>query len=288
VNLGRSVREGTIQSGAFRLSYSIEGEGPTVLVVGSAVYYPRVFSAGLRQKLKFVFVDHRGFARASGNPPVSEYGLDIILDDIEHVRRQLDLGKVIILGHSGHGYMALEYAKQYPDAVSHVVMIGTGPSHRPEHQALTERYWQEAVCPERKKRLDEDMANIGAEIQAAPEKRFVTFCIRMGARSWYDYTYDAAPLWEGVEVNMPAFDHLWGDAFARIDIRKDLRSLKAPVFLALGRFDHLVAPYEAWTSYRDDFNDLTLRVFDRSGHTPQLEESAAFDVELLAWLASKQ
>ena len=35
---------------------------------------------------------------------------------------------------------------------------------------------------------------------------------------------------------------------------------------------------------RSSFADLTLRVFDRSSHTPQLEESDVFDAELLRWL----
>ena len=46
------------------------------------------------------------------------------------------------------------------------------------------------------------------------------------------------------------------------------------------------APYATWDPYRSRFKDLTVRVFERSGHTPQLEESALFDAELLQWLAA--
>jgi proline iminopeptidase len=122
-------------------------------VIGSAIYYPRVFSQALRQSLKLIFADHRGFAHLSGDVPPSEYALDAVLADIDLVRRHLGFEKVIVVGHSGHGYMALEYAKRYSQHVSHVVMIATGPSHSAAHNAATEQYWQESVCPERKAQL---------------------------------------------------------------------------------------------------------------------------------------
>ncbi|MCA1403429.1 hypothetical protein I6F26_02280 [Ensifer sp. IC3342] len=88
----------------------------------------------------------------------------------------------------------------------------------------------------------------------------------------------------GVTVNNLVFDHLWGEVFRDIDIRQGLDRLKMPIMLALGRFDYLVAPASTWDEYRADVSDLTIRLFERSGHTPQLEESAAFDDALLEFL----
>jgi proline iminopeptidase len=282
-----AAARGTIRSGQFELAYTIEGQGKPAIVIGSAVYYPRTFSRDLRKSLQLIFVDHRGFAKAHGDLQPSDYTLDAVLGDIDLVRRHLRHEEVIVIGHSGHGYMALEYAKRYSSYVSHVVMIATGPSHRPEHHEASERYWNESVCPERKVRLASDLALLPGEIEAAPEKRFITFCIRLGAKSWYDHSYDAAPLWQGVEVNMPVFDHLWGETFRDIDIRQGLDKLDIPVFLSLGRYDYLVAPYATWDAYRGIFRDLTVCVFEKSGHTPQFEEPVLFDAELLKWLSSR-
>lgn len=271
----------------FDLGYRVEGQGRNVLVVGSSIYYPRTFSAELRRHFKLAFVDHRGFANTTEPSSVSDYELPRVLEDVELARRELALDKVVIVGHSGHAYMALEYAKRYPANVTHVVLIAAGPSQSHMHLELAEQHWQEAVCPERKAHLEQDLRILGAELAASPEKRFITFCLRLGARSWYDPTFDAAPLWEGVSVNMVGIDHLWGEVFRDLDIREGLPELQAPVFLALGRFDYLVAPLGAWQPYRDHFHDLTVRVFDRSSHTPQLEESELFDRELLTWLDSR-
>ena len=46
--------------------------------------------------------------------------------------------------------MALEYAKKYPENVSHVVMIGIAPSLSPIHAAAAEQYWQD-LCFSRTK-----------------------------------------------------------------------------------------------------------------------------------------
>ena len=55
-----------------------------------------------------------------------------------------------------------------------------------------------------------------------------------------------------------------------------------------GRYDYLIAPPSAWDPLRDKFNDLTVRVFERSGHTPQFEEPELFDAELLSWLGGSR
>ena len=83
------------------------------------------------------------------------------------------------------------------------------------------------------------------------------------------------------------FDYVWGEVFRDIDITQNLNRLKAPVFLALGRYDYLVPPAYLWEKVRHKFKDLTVRVFERSSHAPQFEESDLFDKELLEWIAKE-
>jgi proline iminopeptidase len=59
------------------------------------------------------------------------------------------------------------------------------------------------------------------------------------------------------------------------------------VLLALGRYDFISAPPASWDPIRPKFRDLTMRVFERSGHTPPYEEPELFNRELLAWLQSR-
>ena len=80
------------------------------------------------------------------------------------------------------------------------------------------------------------------------------------------------------------FEHVWGKLFAEIDITKGLEDLKCPVFLALGRYDFIVGLPSSWDPFKSKFKNLTLRIFEESGHTPQFEEPDLFNKELLAWM----
>jgi proline iminopeptidase len=277
---------GSITVGKFELKYQIEGTGAPVIVIGSAIYYPRTFSQRLRDHFCLVFIDHRGFAQPSNSLEPSDYTLDAVLDDIEHVRKALNLPRVIIIGHSGHGYMALEYAKKYPNAVSHLVLLAMSPDSSPQSFEAADRYFQESVCQERKTLLAKNLANLQAEIDLNPSQAFITRALKFGPMVWYDENFDASNLWKDVKVNPEIMDYLWGKVFREIDITKNLDKLNSPVLLGLGRYDYWNPPY-LWETVRTQFKDLTIRVFEKSGHTPQYEEPELFDQELLQWLTSR-
>ena len=280
---------GAIAAGPFRLGYRIEGSGPTAIVIGSSVYYPRVFSQDLRRHLRLVFLDHRGFTASPGRVDTTEFALDKLVDDVERARQQLGLGRIVVVGHSGHAYMALEYAKKYPGNVAHVVLIGISPDLSAASQEEAERYWKESVWPERKAALQENLRGLSDEdLAKLPGRdRFVRGYVRDGPRAWYDPRFDSTPYWAGVDITIEMWDYVWGEVFRDIDITKGLDAFDRPVFLALGRYDFLIAPPSSWDRVRPKFRDLTVRVFERSGHTPQHDEAALFDAELLRWLKER-
>jgi len=277
-----SGSKGIIVSDKFELGYCIEGEGAPVIVIGSSIYYPRTFSEKLKTKFQFIFLDHRGFANVKGTDEKTDYELNKILDDIELTRKSLGLGKIIILGHSGHGYMALEYAKKYPNSASHLAIISTGPSHG-IHMNLAEEYWQNSVCPERKEKFKRDQILFEQRMKSSPENFFLHFCLSQEAKAWYDLSFDSSQLWNCVKANNKAFDYLFGEVFRDIDIAKGLSELNIPVFLGLGKFDFQVAPFYSWNAYKKNFRNLTMRLFEKSAHNPQLEEAELFDNEIIDW-----
>ncbi|MEO1090643.1 MAG: alpha/beta hydrolase [Pseudomonadota bacterium] len=280
-----AAASGTLRSGPFDLGFRIEGAGASALVIGSSVQHPRLFPTRLRDHLRLAFVDQRAFARPTREVTPADFAFDDMLADVERLREHLQLGQVVLIGASGNGLIALEYAKRYPNAVTHVVLIATPPGFGAIHVELAERHWAEAVCPERRARHDVSMQALEAAVAADPDRAFVTYCLHMGARTWFDASYDAAALWSGVHVNMAGFQHVWGEVFRDLDVAEGLERLQMPVLIALGRVDYLIAPNEAWEPHRAHFPDLTIRVFDRSGHAPPLEEPAAFVTTLLDWLA---
>ncbi len=277
---------GTVAAGEFLLRYRIEGTGTPTIVIGSSIYSPRVFSQNLRKHLRLVFLDQHYFAPSPGRVDTTQFALDTLVDDIERTRQQLGLGRIAVIGPSGNAFMALEYAKKYPVNVSHVVMIAIKPDLSATSAAATERSWQESASPERKAIMQENLLRLPDEklAQLPQGEQFNRRYIRNGPRKWYDPRFDASALWEGVEVNMDIFNYVYGQVFRDIDITQGLEAFDRPVFLALGRYDFVMGPPSMWDPIRPKFRDLTVRVFEQSGHTPQYEEPALFDAELLRWM----
>lgn len=279
---------GIIEVNGYKLSYRIEGTGPTAIVIGRSAYYSKSFSQSLRNYFRLIFLDWRGFVQ----PPDSGDTLidfNTLLDDIEVCYKTLALGEIIIIGHSAHALMALEYAKKYSNHVTHVVMIGISPNLSSSNAEAAENYWNESVWPDRKKALEERVSDLPDEVLAKlpADQRFVKWYVRRDPQAWYDYSFDSSHLWEGVFPNMTMFDFLYGVALRNIDITQGLESFDRPVFLALGRYDFIVAPSSSWDSSREKFRDITVRVFEHSGHSPQYEEPELFEEELITWLSRK-
>ena len=271
---------GTITSWQFRLRYRIEGKGSPAIVIGSSIYLPRAFSQNLRKHLRLVFLDHRGYAPSPGPMDAIRFAPDTLIKDIERARRVLGLGRIVVIGHSIHSLMALEYAKKYPENVSHVVMIGPPVFHAATHEAR-DQYWQEFASLERKAIMEENKQRLPDEqLAILPRgRRFIRSYIRDGPRTWYNPRFDASPLWEGVEANDD-----YTPKFLNIDITQGLDTFNIPTFLALGRYDFRVAPPFTWDDITPKFPDLTINLFEQSGHWPHYEEAALFDTKLLQWL----
>jgi proline iminopeptidase len=272
----------TIKRNEFELNYYIDGIGIPAIVIGSSIYYPRTFSTNLRSKMRLIFMDHRGFGKALQSFSNDSFALDVLIDDIEALRQKLGLDQITIIGHSGHAFIALEYAKKYPAYVSHIVLIATSPTG--DTFVAADQYFAESVCPERKALYEKNMQYLKDDIEANPNKSFIFYSLRSGPRIWYDYQFDASRLWQDVTVIPEMFDYVWGNLFKNIDITKNLESFNKPVLLMLGRYDYWNPPH-LWEPLRSKFKNLTIRVFEKSGHTPQLEETALFDSELLNWLS---
>lgn len=204
------------------------------------------------------------------------------------MRQKLDLGKIIIIGHSGNAFLALEYAKKYPAHISHIIMIGTGPDFSDSSKAATDQYWHETASADRKAALYKsfELYPDSQYEQIPSNQRFIWNYVRHGSRIWYDFNFDSTFLWKGVNVNMPIFEYVWGNLFKNIQIVKGLEDLEKPVFLALGRYDFIVAPSDSWNPLRYKFKDLSIFIFEYSGHSPFYEEKKLFDAKLLDWLSS--
>jgi len=281
-----SSSAGVIKIRDVELNYVVEGNGTPLLVIGSATYYPRTFSQRLREHFKFYFVDLPHFAPSAPTMEASEITLETYAEDVDLIRRFFRFEKVAVLGHSIHGNMALEYARRYPEHVSHVVVIGSPPVGLGEMSDAGTDYWESHADAERKRVLQENWERIGQDSLAklARGDVFVVSYIANGPRYWYDATYDASPLWAGMYVNADVWNQIF-ELHNEYDLSQGPGQITSPVFLAMGPYDYVV-PHTLWNDQLEKLQNVSYYLFEQSGHTPQLEEPELFDQKLIEWFGN--
>lgn len=281
----RTLPTGEVPVEGGSLRYAVEGSGPPILVLGSAAYYRRTFSVGLREQATLVFVDARHFGRLRPEYDPAGTSVETYVGDIERIRTEIGLESTTVLGHSHHGNLALEYVTRHPDAATGLVLIGTPPVGVRATREAGRRYWGSRASDHRKRvlRRNRDALGSGGSPERSKGEAFVARYVAEGPRYWHDPTFDASPLWRDVPLNMRAID-----AFRRLFEDFELGAVgsvlqEVPTLVVMGRHDYVVPP-TLWDDVAPGYQALSFHVLDRSGHTPQLEEPRLFDRILLEWL----
>lgn len=287
VNAQPSLQSGEIEVDGSRLSYVIEGEGAPCLVIGSSIYYPRTFSNDLRKHLKMYFVDMKWFAKGYMEEDPDTVNLQSVVNDVEQIRSALGLQMPLIMGHSIHGTIATEYVKQYGNRVSGLIVIGSpcewgNAAYNEKAAAL----WKTASA-QRKKIQEENWGKVKELDRLTGQAEASARYNNMSPQYWFNPEYNAAWLWNDMTVHSEVTQHLFAQVFKDYNMFEPSSIISVPVFVALGKYDYVI-PYTLWKTSYKEIPDFRLVLFEKSGHTPQLEENKLFDKELIDWLQKKQ
>lgn len=268
------------------LGYTVEGSGLPLLVLGSSIYYPRTFSKKLREACALVCADLPHFVPVGPEFNPASISFDFYSECIEAIRAQACLDRVAVVGHSHHGNIALEYAKRQPSHVSHIVLIGTPPVDVSKTIASAEQYWESHASAERKATLQ---GRRQSEVHKnhrlrSPSESYVRQYVTDAPLYWNDPDYDASALWEGMSFSMDVV-HAFRDLYRSYELNWDAALRNIPVLVVMGVNDFAV-PHTLWSAVLPGLENVDFRLFERSGHTPQLEEPYEFDRTLLSWLSA--
>ncbi|WP_042274016.1 alpha/beta fold hydrolase [[Clostridium] dakarense] len=78
----------------------------------------------LEKNLRMIYMDQRGCGRSGGNGSIN-YSISALVKDIETVRKELSLDKVILLSHSFGGIIAVNYAYKYPQNIKSLILLNS-------------------------------------------------------------------------------------------------------------------------------------------------------------------
>jgi proline iminopeptidase len=257
-----------------RLNVEVLGpeDGPVLIAhhggggIGSLAE-PKATFGTLADRFRVVVFDARGCGLSEGIPP---YSHEQWAADVDGLRQWIGAEKVVVAGGSYGGFIALEYAVRYPEHVSAIILRDTSADgsnlelafENARNQDRVEidwerfnRYWHGEVHD------DADLKQLWSELIPL-----------------YDYEYDpvksAAAVEAGIyrhEAHNWCFQHNWG----AYDLKDALPSVPVPTLVTVGRRDW-VTPVSSSETIAKLMPNAELVVFERSGHSPQVEERELF------------
>lgn len=252
-----------------QVAYTDEGEGIPLLFVHG---FPLSRGAWCKQVEAFkashrvIAPDLRGLGESeatAGPVPMSLFAEDLhaLLQHLETV----DTGPVILVGHSMGGYVALAFAKAYPQALRGLVLVGTKAGADTPEGAAARRATAEKVRTEGASAVVDAMApkmlsegNTDAAMAAAVR----------------DLMAPSRP--EGV------IGALLGMA-ERPDAGPWLGGIRVPTLVITGLEDTLIPSSES-EAMAKAIPNAQLRLIPNAGHLVAFERADAFNTALKTWL----
>ncbi|MBN3959662.1 alpha/beta fold hydrolase [Nostoc sp. NMS8] len=237
------------------------------------------FSA-LSRKLQLVYFDHRGQGR-SARGPKETYTLDNNVEDMEALRQHLGLDKIVVIGGSYGGMVALTYAVRYPQNVSHLIVIATAA-----HSGFL-------------KRAKEILASKGTEEQKASAQRLWdgNFENEEQLRQYFQvlgpmYSLKYEPTTSGIAwqrniLSVDAINVAFGGFLRNYNILDQLHKITAPTLVIAGRYDWICAP-EFSEEIAQAIPNADLRIFENSSHLIRADEPEALLDAIAGFLVYKR
>ena len=258
------------------IHHEVVGEGPTCLVLpgwpGTDHTYLRPGLDRLGERLRLVYVDHRGHGR-SGRPPLHTLTVEQLADDADGLAAELGAGAVLVLGHFHGSFVAQELALRHPERVAGLILVAATPGELGRAETLLDDLGP--PTPVEVEVLQRVPPSTDAELEASMRMLATSMFARPDAAAeqapFAACTFDAASAgrWMSAMGWWSSVDRLGG--------------LSAPVLLVTGR-DDVFAPPEQAERLRRLVAGAEAVVLEGTGHLPWAEEPDALLAAVAAWL----
>ncbi|MEW1951969.1 alpha/beta hydrolase [Terrabacter sp. NPDC080008] len=238
---------------------------------------PRATFGPLADDFRVLVFDARGSGQSEGKGPLTH---EQWAADVEALREWAGAERFVIAGGSYGGFISMEYAIRHPERLLAMVLRDTSPDHANEELARANALASARVeldlgkferIMDGKTRDDDDLRACWAEILPL-----------------YDHVYDPASVQRKVEATPYRFEtHNWAftENMPTYDIKDRLPDVTCPTLVVVGR-DDWITPVACSETIVCLIPNARLEIFEKSGHSPQVEEADRFQAVVREFLAS--
>ncbi len=237
---------------------------------------PKASFGRLADAYRVVAFDARGSGQSEGNGTFSH---EQWAADLDALREWIGAERICMAGGSYGGFMAMEYAIRYPDRVAALVLRDTAPDNSHSELARQNALASDRVTVDLTKfdRIDsgtvvddDDLRDCWREILPL-----------------YDFQYDPAAVDRKVAATpyrYQAHNYAFSTNLPGWDLKPQLPGVTAPTLITVGRTDW-ITPVSCSETIAGLIPDSRLVIFEKSGHSPQIEEAEAWTTTVRDFLA---
>jgi proline iminopeptidase len=237
---------------------------------------PKASFGALADTYRVIVFDARGSGESSDTPPYTHAQW---VADVDALREWAGVEQIVMAGGSYGGFVALEYALAHPDRVRALVLRDTSAADTFRGTA------RERALTSDRTTIDMTLFDRSFSGQVRDNEDF--------KETWkailplYDYDYDPAAV--EVKAEAPTYhyqthNYAFSTNLPNYDLTARLGEITAPTLITVGRVDW-ITPVAASEQLAAGLPNAQLVVFEKSGHSPQIEEREAWLTTVREFLA---
>ena len=279
------ARAGEFENAGLTLHYSVIGKGaPVVMLSGGPGFnnYMMPVAQMIAVHHQVILLDQRGTGKS--RPPVvnaKTINEDLVVEDIDVLRRKLGVDRVSLVGHSFGTLTAMRYALAQPNHVDRLILLSTVPPRAAEMSL--DAVIGQRLTPEELKRLaalDAASGKPGAEQDVAQ--------MEIAALVLPAYLYDKSNVGAvmasmgGSALHADTSKLIWRSV-GDYDITSAVAAIRAPVLIVQGQQDPL--DVIGARTMADAIPGAKLVILEKCGHFAWIEAPALLSSTMNAFLA---
>lgn len=275
------AEEGYVKIDAGSMYYRDTGNGTPIIVLhggpglDQGYLQPQLFQ--LADNHRVIFYDQRGSGKSLDTPlDDSHLNTQQFVKDLEDLRSELGLEKLILMGHSWGGFLAMQYAIDHPDRLIALILLNSAPADFNGQKAFIDEFQT------RTKDISNDLKPFFAfddfkrlnasQISDLYRKLFSVYVYNPKDIQNLSLNFNVTAAQSGFKVMEEMSKTSW--LKPGINLFPALKSLNVPTLVLHGKQD--IVPVWTAVEIQQAIPNAEIVVLDQCGHFPYIEQPTQF------------
>jgi len=285
------AHEGFIDANGVMIYFYTLGRGKPLLILhggpGASHDYFLPYLLPLARHNQLVFIDERGSGRSEKLEDASKYTVENMVEDVEAVRRGLNLGKISLLGHSYGGALAQAYALKYQKNLTHLILASTWSSTKELNRVFVQM--KEKMPAELRDRINKMEADglFGHGHDYEKNRYTNDYLVAAWGEGYFPYLYQNRPdpnydPAAAGNISWDLYREMWGSDgeyivdgnLKSVEYTSRLSSIQVPTLILVGDHDECAPPLSE--AMHGKIARSKLVVLPKAGHMTFVDDTGMF------------